>query len=305
MADVSVIIATHNRQLQVCEAIDSVLAQTEPVREVIVVDDGSTDDTPKQLAKYGNRIRILHQRQAGASAARNLGMHAAQGDWIAFLDDDDVWLETKIARQIELVNNNSALGLVYCSDHAVDEQLRTLYTRTAAPENRGDVFERLLIKNFIFTSCVIARRKAIEQAGYMQLEFRFAQDWDLWLKIAAQYPVDFAPEPLVLYRQSSSGCLTRDLTFLERLGELHAIQERALSLRRVSPAVRNSARSELELQWASSWLKEGKPGRALPHALRAATARPTNAEAYRLLLHSLVPARLRGRIKRLTSSGRT
>jgi hypothetical protein len=105
-----------------------------------------------------------------------------------------------------------------------------------------------LIKNFIFTSCVIARREAIEKAGYMQLEFRFAQDWDLWLKIAAQSLVDFAPEPLVLYRQSPSGCLTRDMSFLERLGEQHAIQERALTLRRVSPAVRNRARSELELQ---------------------------------------------------------
>jgi len=300
MADVSVIIPTHNRQVQVREAIDSVLVQSEPVREVIVVDDGSTDDTLEQLARYGSRIRILHQRQAGASAARNLGMQAARGDWIAFLDDDDVWLETKIARQIELVNKNAALGLVYCSDHAVDEQLRTLYTRTAAPENRGDVFERLLIKNFIFTSCVIARREAIERAGYMQLEFRFAQDWDLWLKIAAQSLVDFAPEPLVLYRQSSSGCLTRDLTFVERLGELQAIQERALSFRRVSAAVRNSALSELELQWAVNWLNEGKPTRALPHVLRAATAQPMNLEAYRLLLYSLVPKQLRGWFKRLS-----
>src|SRR5215510_13181409 len=143
MADVSVVIATYNRSRQVREAIDSVLAQTLPVREVIVVDDGSKDDTRAQLLAYGDRIRPFFQTNGGASAARNLAMRMAQGSWIAFLDDDDVWQPEKIAQQWELVQKNPSLGLVYCSDYAVDEQLRILYSRDAQPENRGQVFERL------------------------------------------------------------------------------------------------------------------------------------------------------------------
>src|SRR5262249_2321973 len=152
----------------------------------------------------------------GASAARNHGMRAARGEWIAFLDDDDVWLPTKIERQMALAKNNAQLGLIYCSDYAVDEQLRILYSRDAYQENRGDVFGQLLTKNFIFTSCVIARRDVVENAGYMDLAYKFAQDWDLWLKIAVQHPVDFVPDPLVLYRQSASGCLTRDMKAADR-----------------------------------------------------------------------------------------
>src|SRR5215475_7548246 len=167
MVDVSVVIATYNRSAQVKEAIDSVLAQSVPVREIIVVDDGSKDDTRHQLSAYGDRIVPFFRSNQGASAARNYGMRAARGEWIAFLDDDDVWLPTKIERQMALARGNPKLGLIYCSDYAVDEKLRILYTRDAHPQHRGDVFAQLLVKNFIFTSCVIARRDAIENAGYM------------------------------------------------------------------------------------------------------------------------------------------
>jgi glycosyltransferase involved in cell wall biosynthesis len=195
-ADISVIIATYNRARQLKEAIDSVLAQSLPVREVIVVDDGSTDDTKSKLSQYGDRIQTFFLSNGGASAARNHGIRSSQGKWIAFLDDDDVWLPDKINRQMQLITSNPSLGLIYCSDYAVDEQLHILYRRDAENHNRGDVFERLLIKNFIFTSCTMARRDAIEKAGYMELEFKFGEDWDLWLRIAAKYQVDFVAKPL-------------------------------------------------------------------------------------------------------------
>src|ERR1700683_1346744 len=115
MVDVSVVIPTHNRALQVKEAIDSVLAQSEPVREIIVVDDGSTDDTQKQLSTYADRVRVLILQGEGASAARNSGIRAALGQWIAFLDDDDVWLPAKIERQMMLARQNPKLALIYCS----------------------------------------------------------------------------------------------------------------------------------------------------------------------------------------------
>jgi glycosyltransferase involved in cell wall biosynthesis len=299
MVDVSVVIATHNRALLVKEAIDSVLAQTQPPREVIVVDDGSSDPTRETLASYGNRIRAFHQKQGGASAARNFGMSRAEGEWIAFLDDDDVWLPSKLEQQVKLLEQDRRLGLVYCSDYTVDDHLRILHSRVAAPANRGDVFERLLIRNFIFTSCVVARRDAIQRAGYMDLEFRFAQDWDLWLKIAAHAPVDFVPEPLVLYRHSASGCLTRDMKTAERVGEIQTIFERALRLRGVPDEVQRRARYELEIQWASNWLAEGRNHRALPHSLRAVLSKPSSLESHRLLIYSLVPKTVREMAKQV------
>jgi D-aspartate ligase len=299
MVDVSVVIATYNRSRQVKEAIDSVLAQSAPVREIIVVDDGSKDSTRETLLSYGDRIRPFFQANGGASAARNLAMRMAQGSWIAFLDDDDVWLPEKIEQQMELVRRNPELGLVYCSDYAVDEQLRILYPRNAQDGNRGDVFERLLIKNFIFTSCVIARRDAVEKAGYMQPEFKFAQDWDLWLKIAAERPVDFAPAPLVLYRQSPTGCLTHDMKADDRLLEMKTIMQRAFTLRKIGSKARKRAQFEIESQWASASLVNGKNTAALSHALRAVAAQPRSMEGYRLSAYSLVPKGLRSWAKKL------
>jgi len=293
MVDVSVVIPTHNRAALVKAAIDSVLAQSRQVREIIVVDDASTDDTRNLLAGYGSRIRVLHGDGKGAAEARNRGMRAAQGKWIAFLDDDDVWVADKIERQMALAEQAPDARLIYCSDYAVDEALQVLYLRPAQPLHRGDVFDRLLIKNFIFTSCAVARRDAIEEAGYMDTALRFAHDWDLWLKIAARYPVDFHPEPLVLYRQSASGCLTRDMRVSSRLEEMRTVLSRALQLRPPSPKVQRAALFELERQSASTWLGQGNRAHAFQHTVRAIRHRPAQFEGYRLLAYCLTPEAVR------------
>jgi glycosyltransferase involved in cell wall biosynthesis len=297
MIDVSVVIATHNRAVQVRQAIDSVLGQSVPVREVIVVDDGSTDDTRTQLAAYGNSIRVLHQENAGASAARNRAFQSARAAWIAFLDDDDVWLKSKIERQMALIEHNPRIGLIYCSDYAVDEQLRILYPRNAAPENRGDVFERLIVKNFIFTSCVIARRDLIERADGMNPAYRFAEDWDLWLKIAATHTVDFVPEPLVWYRQSAAGCLTQETSMAERLRDMETILTSAIKLRRLPRSVERRAWHDLEVQWAATFLNQGTHARAVWHALQATALRPQSRKGYQVLLNSMMPKRVREWVK--------
>lgn len=299
MVDVSVVIATYNRASMLREAIDSVLAQTEPVREVIVVDDGSTDNTRDVLSGYGSRIVALYQPQSGASAARNRAIRAATGEWIAFLDDDDIWLDSKIERQMVIAKGNRNLGLVYCSDYAVDEKLQILWERAAAAENRGNVFDRLFVRNFIFTSCVIARRNAIEQVGYLAKDLRFAEDLDLWLRIAAAYPVDFVDEPLVLYRQSASGCLTRNIAGVDRLRDLEKVLARASTLREVPYGVRRRSRYEVERQWAAMWLREAKNCRAFRHALQVVGSQPVAADGYRLLANSLVPQTLRRWLKRI------
>ncbi len=301
MADVSVVIPTHNRAVLVRQAIDSVLSQTDPAREIFVVDDGSTDDTQKQLATYGDRIRVMYHPQGGVAAARNQALRVAAGQWIGFLDDDDVWLPTKLERQMTLIKQNPELGLVHCSDYAVDDQLNILYPRTISPENRGDIFERLLMGNFIFQSCVLVRRDVLEKAGYMDPVLRFAPDWDLWLKIGAKYSTDFVAEPLVLCRQSASGCLTRDIKLEQRLRETDNVFEMGITLRPIERRVRRMARHELERRSAGSWLMEGRNDRALPHSLRALVSRPTTFAGYRLVAYSLIPKSVRDCIRRLRS----
>lgn len=299
MTNVSAVIPTRNRSAQLKDAIDSVLRQSLPVREVIVVDDGSTDETGQILASYGDRIRAISQPQGGASAARNRGFREARGEWIAFLDDDDVWLETKNAKQMALAQNNPSLGLIYCGDIVMDERLRkVLKERPAIAANRGDVFERLVASNFIFTSGVIAKREAINQAGHMDVQLRWAHDWDLWLKIVARYTVDVIPEPLVLYRLAADG-LTYEIRATERIKEMETVVKRACDLREVPGSVMRTARYELDRQWASSFLKEGKGARAFRHALRMATIQPTSSEAYRFLRNAIVPKQVRAWAKRL------
>jgi glycosyltransferase involved in cell wall biosynthesis len=296
-ADISVVIATYNRAALVTEAVDSALAQTVQPREVLVVDDGSTDETLAVLARYGQRIRVIAQQNAGASKARNRAVAEAQGRWIAFLDDDDVWLPEKIERQWTLAEQNSNLGLVYCSDLAVDEQLRILYEREAKPENRGDVFERLLIRNFLFTSCVMARRDLIMRAGGMSPEYRFAEDWDLWLKIVATHPVDFVSEPLVLYRQSSAG-LTQETPILARLRDTERILTRALALKPIPANVRKQAIRRARQDRATVLLGLGHNAGAIWNAMKLAVSSPFSGCPYRIMAYAALPNGLRDWTKR-------
>ena len=289
MADVSVVIPTRNRASKLRQSVDSALSQSDPVREVIVVDDGSADGTAQCLRAYGDRVRPFFLAHAGVSAARNHGIRAAQGRWIAFLDDDDVWIESKIERQMAVAAQNPRARLLHCSVYAVDEDLRILYERPASPAHRGDVFEQLLARNFICTSCVLARRDAIEEAGYMDTGLASAQDWDLWLRIAARHPADFATEPLVLYRKSVSGSVTSDIARPERLRLAQIVQDRALRLRHISPRARRRARYEMQRSWAFCWLAQGDRRKALPHVLRALALRPASPATYRMLLRLGLP----------------
>jgi glycosyltransferase involved in cell wall biosynthesis len=280
-------------------AIDSALQQTLSVREIIVIDDGSSDGTVERLRAYGSAIRVLSQTGLGASEARNAGVRAALGKWIAFLDDDDVWHREKIERQMSVISSSPKVGLVYCSDYAVDHELRILFPRTALEQNRGDVFEKLLMGNFIFTSCVLVRKEAITNAGLMDPAITFCQDWDLWLRVAASEHVDFASEPLVFYRQSPTGCLTREVAIDRRIREMSTVLSRSFELRTVPVSVRRRALHLLNCEWASTWLQTGLTRCALPHLASAIINGPLKLRTYKLLAHAILPSALRTVLRRI------
>jgi glycosyltransferase involved in cell wall biosynthesis len=203
---VSVIVPVYNRPVYVRQAVDSALAQECPGGfEVIVVDDGSTDDTPQVLAGYGDRIRVVRQRNGGAAAARNAGIGAAQGEYFALLDSDDLWMPGKLAAQVALLDAHPDAGFAH-SDVEEFFEGGTGKRWTRRPEIvSGDVLKVLLRRNVIHTMSVMIRRRAIEEVGDFDPRYPPCEDWDLWLRICEHRPVVGDARPWVRTRVHEGG----------------------------------------------------------------------------------------------------
>ncbi len=213
---VSVIIPTYNRAHMVGRAIQSVLDQTYQDFELIVVDDASTDNTEEVVKSFNDeRLRyIRHNENSGSSVApRNTGIEIARGEYIAFLDSDDEWLPQKLEKQIDKFNSVSPdVGLVYCGYAGVSKRTgETLFKVMNA--KRGDVFRLIVERNIVGGPTVLIRRECFQKTGLFDKGFLSFQDWDMWIRIAKYYKVDFVPEILVKY------CVhgTQNIVNLERI----------------------------------------------------------------------------------------
>lgn len=214
---ISVIIPAYNAKEYVGRAIDSVLAQTRPADEIIVVDDGSTDNTAEVIKSYGSKVCFIHQENGGASVARNTGIEAATGQWIAFLDADDEWLSEKLQLQIEHLKRNSDLVWTHSNYfmHTAAESKQRLAFSPAKYERllrQGDCFEDYLTVYPAFcirTSTAVVRKSVLRQTGLFRVGQLWAQDTDMFLRIAYTNPkIGFLPEPLAVYYADIPGCVT-------------------------------------------------------------------------------------------------
>jgi glycosyltransferase involved in cell wall biosynthesis len=200
---VSVVIPTYNRGEMLVEAIESVLAQTFDGFEVIVVDDGSKDQTSKLLEPYLDRITYRLQQNGGVAAARNHGTRLSRGEYICFLDSDDKWVPEKLAIQVAIADAHPEYGLIATEIAGFDETGPvTGRSKSSMYKIRnGYVLEQLLFSNWIQTSTVLIHRKRLEQIGGFDEDIgQFGEDWLLWMRIASEYPIYFVPEALVQYR---------------------------------------------------------------------------------------------------------
>lgn len=195
----SVIIPTFNRAVFLREAIDSVLAQTEKDFELIVVDDGSTDHTRELVAEYGDRIRYFFQPNAGASAARNLGIRHAAGNFMAFLDSDDLWLPKKLARQTQWMAAHPNLLLCYTDEIWIRRGVRVNQKMIHAKAG-GWIYPLCLPRCIISPSSVLMRRELFDAIGWFDEQLPVCEDYDLWLRVASRFEVGFIPEPLIVKR---------------------------------------------------------------------------------------------------------
>lgn len=204
---VSVVIPAYNAAWCVRKAIDSVLAQDFRDRELIVVNDGSTDGTLAVLRTYGNAIRVLDQRNGGMSNARNTGIRAARGEFLAFLDSDDCWLPGKLSSQVELLRKRPDLGFCSCAAR-VEDMDGLVLNLWECPAWQGSFLVHLFGSGAdVPGSCsaVLARRELVLQVGAFDETLRGAEDPDLWIRLAAVSGYACLPEPgVVVLRRPGS-----------------------------------------------------------------------------------------------------
>lgn len=197
MPKVSVIIPTYNRAHLLERAIRSVLNQTFQDFELIVVDDGSTDETNKIIGIFNLDIYyIRHDKNKGVSAARNTGLRYSKGNYIAFLDSDDEWLPQKLERQIKVFENGSdKLGVVY-SGYSVE----TKPDEPIIPQYRGDILNYILIYNCVGSATnPLILKNCFDKVGLFDEDLPALNDWDMWIRIGQHYDFEFIPEILACY----------------------------------------------------------------------------------------------------------
>lgn len=199
-ARVSAIIPAYNAAWCVSRAIDSALAQDYPGLEVIVVDDGSSDDTPKVLADYGDDIHVVRQVNGGLSNARNTGIQTARGDYVAFLDADDWWLPEKIKTQVKLMRDHPGIGFCSVATNVEDPDGNFL-NLWPCPQWQGSFLETLFRENAAVAgsgSGVMVRRELFEKTGLFDEHLKSLEDIDMWMRLAAVAGYACVSEPLAV-----------------------------------------------------------------------------------------------------------
>lgn len=219
---ISAVIPAYNCARYIARAIESVLNQTHPVDELIVIDDGSSDNTAEVVRSFGDRVTLIQQSNAGASAARNTGIETASGDWIAFLDADDEWLPDKLKLQVALLNKNPNLMWIsgnylrcLCEEHRKKPHLPESVTKKVLNHNG-------CIENF-FTAfakdvwghpdTMLIKKVVLKEVGLFRGDLRQMEDIDLFWRIARKYPtMGYVPQPIAIYHLGIEGSLIQSRT---------------------------------------------------------------------------------------------
>ncbi len=303
---VSVVIPAYNAGSLLRDAMESVFRQTFHDWEVVVVDDGSTVPAELPAGCCGDRVRHHRQANRGAAAARNLGIREASGEFIAFLDADDIWLPTKLAEQIPLLEGDPGVGLAY-TDWAVVSEEGTVIPSflSGKPRASGNAFEALVQCGVILTSGTMTRKSCLEAVGGFDETRGVAEDYDLWLRIAYGWKIAVVEKPLVIKR-SRRGSLSSNphRMALERV----ALFQKALrSFPQLSAKHRRLLRHELmRSYWDVGYgdLVQGALGSARQQFARSLKAEWTSTRAWIYLLASCLPAKAVRAIRRAKQSAR-
>ena len=211
----SVIIPTYNRRPMLCEAVESVLEQSDKDFELIVVDDGSEDGTAEKMGQYGSRLRLLSQSRRGVAAARNTGVRSSTGKYLAFLDSDDLWKEKKLEIQVAFMESHPEVEICQTEEVWIRNGLR-VNPKLRHRKSSGDIFRPSLDLCLVSPSAVMMRRELFEQVGGFDEAFTVCEDYDLWLRVSIDHPIPLIVEPLVIKRGGHADQLSRSTWGLDR-----------------------------------------------------------------------------------------
>lgn len=287
MPAVTTIIPAYNASAYIEQAVDSALAQRGVESEVIVIDDGSKDNTWEVLQKYGDRIRAVRQENAGHVRSRNRAAQMARGEWLAFLDADDDWLPDKLARQLAVAEEQTAMVYTDRLNFGDIDRIKERQSESV-PLFEGDVFEPLLFDNFVTVSSVIIRKGWFDRLGGFDAELLVCEDWDLWLRLSAEGGlVKLCPEPLTRYRWTASSMSRNQQRMCN--GRLKVVL-RALATERGRRLSQLTRRRTLANVWAASaWsASTAEPWTAAKWYFRAACYWPFKPNLYKGMLKCLL-----------------
>jgi glycosyltransferase involved in cell wall biosynthesis len=294
---VSVVIPAYNAAGFIRTALDSVLNQTFEDFEVVVVDDGSCDDTASIVQGYGARVRLYSQRQGGASKARNHGISKATGELVAFLDADDLWRPRKLERQVDLFRRRPDLGLVATGHEVVYDRFPTKVSR---PDKRqrlfsdGNVARSILINSGILTSSIMVPRKILRDLGGFNEDLRIGEDDDLWIRITVRHPADLVDEVLVRHRVRE-GSLSKDqeLLFSDVLKSLDGLMVGDPKVKASVGATVPKKRAIILCDRGYYYFDQERSRDARVALVQALKQNPKYLRAWKYLLFSCIPTSIR------------
>jgi glycosyltransferase involved in cell wall biosynthesis len=289
MPRVSVLIPTYNCARFLGRAIDSALAQTYKDYEIIVVDDGSTDDTRDVVAQYGSKVLYFFQHNQGLSPARNLTLSKASGEFIAYLDADDMWYPQKLERQVAFLDTHPECGLVHSEVSVIDEADKVIHCRfnheTQRPVPQAYCIMDLLRRCHIQILTVVERRDCLDRVGNFDGRLFVAQDYLHWITVAMHgMAIGYLDEPLGMYRWRNDSLLSNQSRFFEDLVSIYDIllHEQSLEQRCGQEAAAIVSDQLYTVQRKLAYLErvQGRHTIARRHILRLIRQWPLRAELY-------------------------
>jgi glycosyltransferase involved in cell wall biosynthesis len=240
---ISVIIPTYNRRGFLLQAVESVFKQTFADYELLVIDDGSTDGTGESLKPFKNKLVYLYQENRGVSAARNSGLQAACGEWIAFLDSDDWWQPNKLETQMRFFSEHPQAAVCQ-TDEIWIRRGRRVNPQKKHRKFSGEIFAPSLIRCLVSPSAVMIKRSLFDAVGFFDESLPACEDYDLWLRISCKHPIYLLQEPLVIKRGGHSDQLSRMIPVLDQYRIKSLVK--LLDSGRCSPAQRKMVCKELK-----------------------------------------------------------
>lgn len=224
MPKVSVVITAYNSMIYLPETLESVLRQTFTDFEVLIINDGSSDHIVQWASELVEpRVRLISQENQGVGVARSTGIANAQGEYVAFLDGDDLWEPTKLEKQLRCFEENPQLGLVHTWLAGIDQNSKPT-GRVMGSHIEGEVWQQIIERNMVACSSAMVRRCCFETVGVFDKNLRFAEDWDMWIRLAARYHFAVLKEPLVSYREHPN---SKSKKYASRLQDFRTIIEKA------------------------------------------------------------------------------